>query len=707
MAPPEETDNPGSSASNPAQQNITVVNRQLNIRPFTISNDVNDTAVRWAKRKKDIERQFRFFGLTDPEVKKDGLIIYGGSQIADLEDSLPDLPVQNEGEDVYSCFLRKLDRNFLPRKNKDYAQFQFGNLKQEIEESMAKYYARLREIAKKCEFTNEDDAIRDHLIKTMTNSRLRVKTIRNNWTLSQILDEAAIEEESTAQANEIDQKLQDATESYKVKQVKSDKHDNNGMCSRCGTKHAKGNCRAYGAKCYNCGKRNHYTKMCRSTDHKHRPDDKQGGKLGRQRGKKEDLLHVPRQTRPPTDHQHRRRRVRHVEQDACNSSESEDSLNEDIARIVQHMNIHRTAQKNTKTNKCEIWINGTKTEVEPDTGADANVMDENQFNELLRATPEIRLQNTKIKLKILTEDLPVIGECDVTLENEMRKTQAKIAIIQGTIDSLPLLGRQTLEELGMIQFDATGGLKEPNRDELQKIHKIQTGNEDLNKILLQHEERFGGIDKARRDGQDIQIHLPLKEDAKPIAQKPRRVPYHLMEPLRHRMDEFVEKDIMEKVPEHDSITWCSPLVVQPKPKNPSDIHVSLDLRVLNKSMERTRQVQAPITEDFINTFKDCKVFSKLDMKRCCTEEVYVVGLIPSYLLPKKRPISLDPFLEPFVRDIEEGFINGLSSLAYVYIAQIIAYSNTVKLSFHDQFNLIIFISISIISNTHVHCAETG
>ena len=264
MAPPEETNDPGSNASNPAQQNITVVNRQLNIRPFTISNDVNDTAVRWAKWKKDIERQFRFFGLTDPEVKKDGLIIYGGSQIADLEDSLPDLPAENEGEDVYSRFLRKLDRNFLPRKNKDYARFQFGNLKQEIEESMAKYYTRLWEIAKKCELTNEDDAIRDHLIKTMTNSRLRVKTIRNNWTLSQILDEATIEEESTAQANEIDQKLEDATESYKVKQVKSEKRDNNGMCSRCGTKHAKGNCRAYGAKCYNCGKRNHYTKMCRS-----------------------------------------------------------------------------------------------------------------------------------------------------------------------------------------------------------------------------------------------------------------------------------------------------------------------------------------------------------------------------------------------------------------------------------------------------------
>ena len=44
--------------------------------------------------------------------------------------------------------------------------------------------------------------------------------------------------------------------------------------------------------------------------------------------------------------------------------------------------------------------------------------------------------------------------------------------------------------------------------------------------------------------------------------------------------------------------------------------------------------------------------------RCQVDEVYVFGFVPSYLLPKKRPISLDPFMEPFIQDIEEGFING-------------------------------------------------
>ena len=34
---------------------------------------------------------------------------------------------------------------------------------------MAQYYSRIRDIAKKCEFTNEDEAVRDYLIKTMMN----------------------------------------------------------------------------------------------------------------------------------------------------------------------------------------------------------------------------------------------------------------------------------------------------------------------------------------------------------------------------------------------------------------------------------------------------------------------------------------------------------------------------------------------------------
>ena len=202
----------------------------------------------------------------------------------------------------------------------------------------------------------------------------------------------------------------------------------------------------------------------------------------------------------------------------------------------------------------------------------------------------------------------------MTIENETRIAQAPMVIIKGKINSLPLLGRTTLEELGMVKIDETGRLKEPNKPSSTcNIRKLQETQSSVDELLKPYQDLFHGIGRATRNGEEIQLHLPMDEEAEPVAQKPRRVAYHLMEPLQKRLQEFVEQDIMEKVPDQEPITWCSPMVVQPKPKNPNDIRLSLDLRTLNKSMLRTRQVQAPITKDFITAFKDCRIFSKLDL----------------------------------------------------------------------------------------------
>ena len=87
------------------------------------------------------------------------------------------------------------------------------------------------------------------------------------------------------------------------------------------------------------------------------------------------------------------------------------------------------------------------------------------------------------------------------------------------------------------------------------------------------------------------------------------------------------EDIFEEVPEGEPVTWCSPLVVQPKPRfsstdkdqlEPHMIRASIDLRVPNQYMERHRITQAPTVEDFIYKFykfHDCTIFSKLDMRQ--------------------------------------------------------------------------------------------
>ena len=76
---------------------------------------------------------------------------------------------------------------------------------------------------------------------------------------------------------------------------------------------------------------------------------------------------------------------------------------------------------------------------------------------------------------------------------------------------------------------------------LRNVHKLETGSDE---VVHRHKKLFEGIGEAQRDSQDIEIHLPLKANAIPITQKPRRVPYHLMDPLKKRIKEFVENDIM-------------------------------------------------------------------------------------------------------------------------------------------------------------------
>ena len=116
----------------------------------------------------------------------------------------------------------------------------------------------------------------------------------------------------------------------------------------------------------------------------------------------------------------------------------------------------------------------------------------------------------------------------------------------------------------------------------------------------------------------------MKSGTVPVAQKPPPVPHYLQEPLSNWLDECIKDDIYEEVQPGESITWCSPLVVQPKPRyanvekdnlEPHMIRASVDLRIPNKYMERNRIMQAAVVEDFTCKFHACKYFSKMDLRQ--------------------------------------------------------------------------------------------
>ena len=96
-------------------------------------------------------------------------------------------------------------------------------------------------------------------------------------------------------------------------------------------------------------------------------------------------------------------------------------------------------------------------------------------------------------------------------------------------------------------------------------------------VLRKYSDVFQGIlcFREKNTGKKIQVQLVKEADAKPAAQKPRPVSYNLQ--IRNK---GVKEEIFENVPDGEVVTWCSPLVAQPKPKftemRSEELHVSHD-----------------------------------------------------------------------------------------------------------------------------------
>ena len=62
----------------------------------------------------------------------------------------------------------------------------------------------------------------------------------------------------------------------------------------------------------------------------------------------------------------------------------------------------------------------------------------------------------------------------------------------------------------------------------------------------------------------------------------RRTPFHLRKQLDKWVDNYIAKDIIEPVKD-ESTDWASSLVVAPKPRNPSEVHVCGDYGQVQRS----------------------------------------------------------------------------------------------------------------------------
>ena len=472
------------------QSNIRVLatSKALKIEPFRIPDDHLKVGRAWEEWIEDFEDEITYFEIKEIRDKISALKIYDGPELKKLARNLPD-PAPIEADDDYQMLKRKLNNHFLPKKNKHHARYTFSKQRMESHESIVTYAARMRE-ARDCEFGDQtDDRILEHLIQTVKDNDFIKKCIQKRCNLDQFIEEAS-------QREDIGQQVRDMKDDHKIARVYQrqsfDRRDRRygggkrgkeqgskikasgrdqerkkpGMkCDYCKKTdlHRPGqNCPAFGKQCLKCDKYNHFATCCKSGT-----TEKPGSNSRVKDQRKKDF-------------------GKQIKKIGCDVESSSGSDDEFISQASKHVSHHvKRVRSESNHDTVLIRIGDIDVNVEPDSGASANIMDEYQFRALHHRSKEIKeLKPSKDTLKTLQSTLTVKGEFQTTLRNRNRGTTTKLLVIEGKMDSPPLLCKNTLVELGMLRIEPRGTLKETNELRIKAMKQPEAN--DLEELLNEY-----------------------------------------------------------------------------------------------------------------------------------------------------------------------------------------------------------------------------
>jgi hypothetical protein len=553
--------------------------------------------IRFAKYVKRLENLFAAMAIDDPDRQKAMFLHYIGESAHDVYETLTIPAVSQDHADrstPLNCAVKAYKDHLEPHKCTDHLVYLFRKETQHSEETVAEFHTRLCLLAKKCDFGERFDLeIKRQIIQGTTSIRLRRKAIEQSLNLQQLLKTAYAMDTADGRTGEMEQshavqKSSTNRPKHKSYPSKSYPHTNHApkqsfrkpdfrptdnqhtTCGLCGGPYPhKGQCPARGVECYNCGKQNHYTKMCRSS----RPNQNEN------------------QSRQPSNApSHTKHRARAVDS-------TDDG--QDITTCLAHENsddeytFHLTnSDTDTVWEKpyFDVTINGMKTKIMADSGATVNILNHDDYKKLTDRPPLLP-SKSKIYPYMSEKPLNLCGKFEAELRNQQHSYRETFYVISGPSSSL--LSWKTSQRLKLIQVvNTVSDAVDPRiPDVVKEFPNISVG--------------MGAC-----KGEPVKIHID--HSIKPVAQPHRRIPFHVRKKVEEKIRELEQSDIIE--PAEGPTPWVSPIVVVPKPHDPDDVRICVDMRLVNRAIIRERHV-IPTIDDIISDLNGCEVFSKLDLKQ--------------------------------------------------------------------------------------------
>ena len=192
-----------------------------------------------------------------------------------------------DGErDKISTLFAKFEAYCKPKQNVTIERYRFNTRVQAKHKTIDQYLTELKLIAKNCSFGElENQLIRDRIVCGTNSEEVRQRLLRvDNLSLDKAISICRAEEESKKSVQYLTEgqsaevcDLKKQTRKPRTSPTNKQEDPRGGTpqpssmkhpCNNCGSQHPRKQCPAYGKRCRQCGKPNHFAKCCRSPKRK-------------------------------------------------------------------------------------------------------------------------------------------------------------------------------------------------------------------------------------------------------------------------------------------------------------------------------------------------------------------------------------------------------------------------------------------------------
>ena len=535
--------------------------------------------------------------------------------------------------DDWETALRKIREGIIARTNQAMSRLK---LYQEMHQGDQMFVLWSKEVikqAKRVDWSGYgwEAAARDAILFQTVDGKLRQKILAQDMTLDQAIAWGKANEDSRKKADRVEKATGSKNGEMrrlkeKLRRMETDDKKSSGNKSPCKTCTREHNpeqtCWGLKATCYDCDKEGHFrgAEICKGKKEKkkeykkeYKPKDYKG------KSKKKDKK--------------KKRHVKRLE----SSSEEEESSDDETSTSGSASSINRVemvgaARGSHGTEEAQVKVHirpregkhSQEVEWTADSGVGRSLISERDWEKVKETNAGIKLDRNDITFKPYSTDkkVPVKGKAKVVLRCEAgKKIKTTVYIVQGEKESL--LGKKDAEALGIISLYPKGSQPERVRKitPIKKEKPVTVGTISGNETQAQIDQNmdalvkeFKGVFKGTGKAKVPPIHINMKENAKPVAQKQRPVPIHLMGPLKEKLKEFKKAGIVEgPLGQEHATGWVHNVVLTGKKYDPKAIRLNLDTRLMNKYVEKAAY-PIPTAEQVRHRFIGSDRYSVLDLK---------------------------------------------------------------------------------------------